>query len=231
MEDLQKLMNEVAQWSDKTFSDGVFRGSRALPIARHLSREVDELSDAIKQGLPLHPTEKMGIKEFEDIKEELADCMMLLLDCSCHLGVNADELVTASFNKLEVNKNRVWGKPDSEGVVEHIEKNHLMSENPMTISLSKLSVNRDLALKNILYSSLLVENNLSNEILEKFQDKIKEIEYKLGSDLFSTVPIYMEELGSVHLLKLLKVYLTSRGYIVRVNIVDGVLTHIVVRLY
>jgi hypothetical protein len=32
----------------------------------------------------------------------------------------SDELLTACFNKLEINKNRVWGKPDENGVVEHI---------------------------------------------------------------------------------------------------------------
>ena len=48
---------------------------------------------------------------------------MLLLDCATHMGYDADDLVTATYNKLQININREWGAPDDNGVVEHIRKN------------------------------------------------------------------------------------------------------------
>lgn len=51
---------------------------------------------------------------------EMADVFMLLLDTATHFGVNANELITITYNKLDINKKRKWGKPDVNGVVEHI---------------------------------------------------------------------------------------------------------------
>jgi hypothetical protein len=40
-----------------------------------------------------------------------------------HFGINADELLTITYNKLEVNKKRKWGNADKNGVIEHIKDN------------------------------------------------------------------------------------------------------------
>ena len=36
LERLQALMNEVSEWSDKQFNEGVFNHERSLPIADHV---------------------------------------------------------------------------------------------------------------------------------------------------------------------------------------------------
>ena len=40
LERLQALMNEVSEWSDKQFNEGVFNHERSLPIAHHLKKRV-----------------------------------------------------------------------------------------------------------------------------------------------------------------------------------------------
>jgi len=54
------------------------------------------------------------------VHDEFADVFMLLLDCATHFGINTDELITITYNKLDVNKKRKWGTADKNGVVEHI---------------------------------------------------------------------------------------------------------------
>ena len=106
----QKLMNEVAEWSDATF--GV--GQRNPAIVYHLKKEVDELIKAFDNN--------------EDPLMEIADCFMLLLDSAHHVGITHNEILQATKEKLEINKKRKWGNPDENGVVEHIPKSGLTKE-------------------------------------------------------------------------------------------------------
>lgn len=119
LERLQALMNEVSEWSDNQFNDGVFNHERSLSISFHLQKEAKELTEALSIFF-LGKEVDDHAKNLIDIGEELADVFMLLLDCTTHMGYDADDLVTAAFNKLEVNRQRKWGKPDKNGVVEHI---------------------------------------------------------------------------------------------------------------
>lgn len=122
LERLQALMNEVSEWSDEQFNKGVFNHERSLPIAHHLKKESEELIEALSSFFI--STEKVENKELnsrlENVGEELSDVFMLILDCATHMGYDADDIVTATFNKLEINKKRKWGKPDENGVVEHV---------------------------------------------------------------------------------------------------------------
>jgi len=95
---IQKLQNEIAEWSDATFGEG----RQATRPLRHLAKEVQE---AIA-----HPEDH----------EEYADCLILLLDAYRMTGGGADQLLETAFEKLEINKKREWGTPDENGVVEHI---------------------------------------------------------------------------------------------------------------
>ena len=45
---------------------------------------------------------------------------MLLDDCASHMKFTAKDIYKAEINKLEINKKRIWGNPDENGVVEHI---------------------------------------------------------------------------------------------------------------
>lgn len=90
---LDSLAAECAEWSNETFGQ-----STPSSKAEHLRREAVELCQ--------DPTDT----------EEMADIFMLL----SHLAYGAD-LARAVRAKLEKNRLRKWGKPDAQGVVEHIE--------------------------------------------------------------------------------------------------------------
>ena len=118
---LQTLQDNIKQWSDDTF--GSNRSGK--PIAHHLKKEIDEVIDAIEV------LEKSIFETKDDVREvywkghtrvkfELADCLTLLLDVASHENINVSELLDASEEKMEINKNRKWGEPDENGVVEHI---------------------------------------------------------------------------------------------------------------
>lgn len=95
---IQQLQDEVATWSDNTF--GADRPAN-VPL-HHLAKEIQELIAS--------PNDCM----------EYADCLILLLDAYRMTGGRADDLIETCYQKLEINRKRKWGKPDTNGVVEHI---------------------------------------------------------------------------------------------------------------
>lgn len=105
MKDLQKLMDDIREWSDATFGEG----QRTIPILHHLIKEVPEAIQACD-------------RDAETAIYEFADCMMLLLDAANHHGISAEDLLISVRAKLEINKHRKWGKPDKNGVIEHIKE-------------------------------------------------------------------------------------------------------------
>jgi NTP pyrophosphatase (non-canonical NTP hydrolase) len=122
MDELQKLMNRIQEWSDITFG----RYRIASSMVYHLKKEVDELLEKLmiyNQGeykSPIHLTIKR-----KEIYFEFADCFMLILDAASHFGLTADELMDFTSRKLEINKNRKWGEPDENGVVRHIKEEQI----------------------------------------------------------------------------------------------------------
>ena len=96
--DFTQFQKEHGEWSDKTF------GENRKPTAplNHLKKEVQEV-----------------LEQPYDI-EEYADCFLLLMDSARLSGFNMDDLYFASQQKFNKNKNRTWGKPDENGVVEHV---------------------------------------------------------------------------------------------------------------
>ena len=121
---VQKLQDDVKKWSDEIF--GMHRTGK--PIAYHLKKEVDELIDALNdfhQGVysnDITVGALQVVNKRHRIKMEAVDCFTLLLDVLAHEQFDVNDLIEASYFKLEVNKNRKWGKPDENGVVEHIEE-------------------------------------------------------------------------------------------------------------
>jgi NTP pyrophosphatase (non-canonical NTP hydrolase) len=120
MNELQTLMNDISEWSDATFGDG----QRNPAIVYHLKKEVDELIEALTKSAEFGCDDSVGIGEFgrqvEKTQMEFADCFMLLLDSASHFHITAEQLIEFTREKLEINKARKWGKPDANGVVEHI---------------------------------------------------------------------------------------------------------------
>lgn len=93
-DDLQK---EIGIWAVDTFPYSTTRSR-----AEHLKKEAQEVLDAAG-------TDKLG--------EELADCFLLLAGLA---HKNRISLVEEVRKKFEINRRRVWGKPDEKGVIEHI---------------------------------------------------------------------------------------------------------------
>lgn len=92
-------------WSDETFGPD----DRRLGMIAHLKKEVVELEEGLSRSA-----------RAPVIQDELADCMMLLLDIASHSGLSANDLLFSVSAKLVINKNRKWGSPNPDGSIEHI---------------------------------------------------------------------------------------------------------------
>jgi hypothetical protein len=101
MTKIQQLQDDIAAWSDPVF------GYNRSPMGclHHLVLEVQEVIDT--------PTDRM----------EYADCFMLLLDAYRMAGYDADDLIDACIDKLEICKQREWGPVNENGVSMHVKKN------------------------------------------------------------------------------------------------------------
>ena len=86
MIELQKFINELAEWSDETF--GADRPAIA-PI-RHLQKEAQEL-----------------LEDPEDDMEYI-DCFMLLMDALRKNGGDATGLLNLANRKLQICRERTW---------------------------------------------------------------------------------------------------------------------------
>ncbi len=89
---LDDLLEEVRAWQRETFPHAT-----PASVAKHLLKEAKEL------------------EKRPDDDHEVADIQMLIAGAR-----PAAVLVAAVRNKLEVCKNRTWGTPDTDGVVEHV---------------------------------------------------------------------------------------------------------------
>lgn len=137
MKDLQQVVWDIEKWSDETFGK---EHQRTIPILHHLKKEIPELIEALEnlqKRLPeykgLDWTDRGGgnfietkesldehIKLVHKVCEEFADCFMLLFDAAAHFHLTVEAIRAQMERKLEINKQRKWGTPDDNGVVEHI---------------------------------------------------------------------------------------------------------------
>jgi hypothetical protein len=118
---LETLFEEIQVWQRETFPRAT-----ALSAANHLVREAKEL--------------------LEDPSElsELADVIILAVGVADQLGIDIEEVVRI---KLEINKERVWGEPDEDGVVEHVPRNYMNLDSngsPYTISNTRMKLDGEL---------------------------------------------------------------------------------------
>jgi NTP pyrophosphatase (non-canonical NTP hydrolase) len=86
------LAGDHSKWSDATFGTPEHRG----PIGplRHLEKEAAEAVDAVMRG------------DAEEIRMELADCFLLILDAARRQRIKPMELVIAAQEKLKILKTR-----------------------------------------------------------------------------------------------------------------------------
>ena len=98
MTEFGRFQIEAARWADRTFGE-VREPDGAVA---HLAKEIKELAKS----------------PYDDW--EYADCLMLILDAAHCAGIGADDLLNTAWEKLAINQQRKWGKPDENGVVEHV---------------------------------------------------------------------------------------------------------------
>jgi len=99
------LVVDQSKWSQATFGTDADRGP--MGALKHLEREALEAQHALDIG----PDQTL---------EELADCLLLLLDATRRAGFKPMALVEAAQEKMKVNKQRTWPKPTSDEPVEHV---------------------------------------------------------------------------------------------------------------
>ena len=93
---------EIAEWQLETFGKAT-----SLSKVAHLQEEVEELSDDLLSRNP-------------DRRLEFADCFLLLFGAAASDGMTYEDICNAIDEKMAINKKRKWGKPDENGVVNHI---------------------------------------------------------------------------------------------------------------
>lgn len=101
------LVRDQSKWSQATF--GSDRERSCLGALRHLEKEAAEAAQAFREH---------GVGD--ELREELADCFLLLLDASRRAGIKPMQLVEAAQAKMVTNKARTWPKPTSDEPVEHV---------------------------------------------------------------------------------------------------------------
>jgi NTP pyrophosphatase (non-canonical NTP hydrolase) len=90
---MNTFQKNIKEWGLKTFPMATKDS-----IICHLQKEVKELKESYNP-------------------EEAADCFILLCHLANKLGC---DLLEEAEKKMVINKQRKWGKPDKDGVVEHI---------------------------------------------------------------------------------------------------------------
>lgn len=109
--DFRDLVRSQSAWSQDTFGSDAECGPMAC--LKHLEKEAIECQQAVG-------TDKL--------KEELADCLLLILDASRRGGITHFQLLSEAIKKLEINKSRTWSKPTGDAPAEHIRDNALPAE-------------------------------------------------------------------------------------------------------
>lgn len=106
----KQQFEKITTWQDETFPK-----STEISRINHLVKEVKELEIEahIFKGKPT--SENRSAKN-----QEYADCLFLLFGAASKEGLTYEDVCNAINEKFEINKNRVWGKPDVNGVINHV---------------------------------------------------------------------------------------------------------------
>lgn len=123
--DLQTLQDAWIDWSDKTF------GGSPLIAGRKLMHESQELLHAVE------------LENKQQVKKELADVFMIVLDVAGKFGINVRELMSEATDKFNVNKSRTWIQ-QQDGTFQHKE---IEPENTVEIVVNHGHIAFDLCMK------------------------------------------------------------------------------------
>lgn len=98
----EEQYNAITTWQKNTFTQAT-----ALSKIAHLRQEIEELADDLKNNNP-------------DQNLEFADCFILLFGAANSAGMSYQNIVEAIDQKMKINYQRQWGKPNEDGVVNHV---------------------------------------------------------------------------------------------------------------
>ncbi len=109
----ENQFNKIHEWQKATFP-------AATPYSKlaHLIKELVELKNAM-EGEKEHKGHFSYKVALEKTRMEFADCFFLLFGSAAAYGLDYEDICDAIEKKFEINKARIWGKPDADGVVEH----------------------------------------------------------------------------------------------------------------
>ena len=99
---------EITDWQKATFPNATTK-SKIL----HLMQEVEELLNEVE------PCED-GATGTYATKMEFADSFILLFGAAREFGMNYQQICDAIDKKMQINYQRKWGKPNANGVVNHV---------------------------------------------------------------------------------------------------------------
>lgn len=120
MSAFQELQDQQHEWSNKTFG----KNRDGTGQLFHLREEVDEVIDACRatqEKMAKNPSSLTAIsKKLNEERFEFADCFLLLIDAAASRGMKMEQLLEYAKAKQEINQKRKWGKPDENGVVNHV---------------------------------------------------------------------------------------------------------------
>lgn len=98
----EKQFNKITIWQKETFGS-----STPLSKISHLKQEIRELEKDLKSCN-------------KERRLEFADCFFLLFGAASADGMTYKNICVAIEEKFKINKSRNWGKPDKDGVVNHL---------------------------------------------------------------------------------------------------------------
>lgn len=98
----EQIFNDVISWQENTFGHAT-----SLSKISHLAEELIELVADIREGS-------------DNKRLEFADCFILLYGAAAMDGMTFQDICNAVSEKMEINKKRIWGAPDENGVVRHV---------------------------------------------------------------------------------------------------------------
>jgi hypothetical protein len=103
----EELFKEITTWQNNTFVHATATSKLA-----HLQQEMQELLAEIKhENYSTRSTER---------KLEFADCFILLFGAAASDGMNYEDIQACLQQKMAINYQRNWGKPNEDGVVNHV---------------------------------------------------------------------------------------------------------------
>ena len=105
----EQLFDKIIEWQDATFPKATVDSK-----IQHLQREIAELIHAVNDEDHL-----IDFSKRRAVRYEFADCFFLLFGAAAKYGMDYTDICDAIYEKFTINKNRKWGSPDSQGVVEH----------------------------------------------------------------------------------------------------------------